>query len=60
MTVREIEKTLKQAGWFEKRAKGGHKHFGHADYGHIITVPQHKGDLKNNTADAILKQAGLK
>jgi predicted RNA binding protein YcfA (HicA-like mRNA interferase family) len=60
MTVREIEKTLKKAGWYEVRTKGGHKHFGHADCGHVVTVPQHKGDLKLKTANSILREAGLK
>ncbi|MDR2090361.1 MAG: type II toxin-antitoxin system HicA family toxin [Clostridiales bacterium] len=60
MTVREIEKTLKKAGWYELRTTGGHKHFAHKDYAHIITVPQHKGDLKTGTANAILKEAELK
>jgi predicted RNA binding protein YcfA (HicA-like mRNA interferase family) len=60
MTVREIEKKLKGAGWYETRTKGGHKHFAHNDYPYIVTVPQHKGDLKKGTADQILKAAGLK
>jgi predicted RNA binding protein YcfA (HicA-like mRNA interferase family) len=60
MTVREIERLLKAAGWYEARTKGGHKHFAHSDYGYIVTVPQHKGDLKIKTANSILKEAGLK
>jgi len=60
MTVREMEKLLKQAGWYEVRQKGGHRHFGHQDKNYVVTVPQHKGDLKVKTANAILKEAGLK
>jgi len=60
MTVREIEKLLTKAGWYEMRSKGGHKHFGHNDYSYVVTVPQHKGDLKVKTANSILKEAGLK
>ena len=60
MTVREIESILKKAGWSEVRTKGGHKHFRHVDYHYVVTVPQHKGDLKIKTANSILKAAGLK
>ena len=52
MTVREIEKMLKKAGWYELRTNGGYKK--------IVTVPQHKGDLKKGTVETILKDAGLK
>lgn len=60
VTVREIEKLLTKAGWYEVRTKGGHKQFGHKNYNNIVTVPQHKGDLKIKTANAILKGAWLK
>jgi predicted RNA binding protein YcfA (HicA-like mRNA interferase family) len=60
MTVRDIEKMLKKAGWYCERTKGGHKHFAHKDYNYVVTVPQHKGDIKTGTANSILKEAGLK
>ena len=60
MTVREIEKLLRKADWYEVRTKGGHKHFGHDDYAYVVTVPQHKGDLKTKTAKSILEEAGIR
>ena len=60
MTVREIEKLMTKAGWYEVRTKGGHKHFGHKNCNYVITVPQHKGDIPKGTANGILKDAGLK
>ncbi|MCL2630415.1 MAG: type II toxin-antitoxin system HicA family toxin [Firmicutes bacterium] len=57
MTVREIEKLLKKAGWYEVRTNGGHKNFRHQEYSDVVTVPQHKGDLKKGTANDILKKA---
>ena len=60
MKVREIERLLKEAGWYEVSQVGSHKQFKHAAKPGKITVPQHKGDLNIKTANAILKQAGFK
>ena len=40
--------------------KGSHKQFVHPQKPGKLTIPQHKGDLKLKTANAILKQAGIK
>ena len=60
MKVREIEKLMRAAGWYEVSQKGGHKHFKHDVYTGKITVSQHRGDVPIGTAEAILKQAKIK
>ena len=60
MTAKDLERVLKKAGWCEIRQTGGHKHFKKDGCSYIITIPQHKGDLKKGTLDGILKTAGLK
>ncbi len=60
MTVREIEKLLSQDGWYTVSQVGSHKQFKHPSKPGKVTVPIHKGDISKGTANAILKQAGLK
>lgn len=60
MTFRELEKLIKQDGWTLKRIQGSHYHYCHPTKKGIITIPNHKGDIKLGLAHAILKQAGLK
>lgn len=45
MRADEIEKIIKEDGWYLKNQKGSH--------------PFHRGDLDKRTAKSILKQAGL-
>lgn len=60
MNVREIDKLLREDGWFPVNQVGSHKHYKHPSKAGKITVPIHKGDLNIKTANTILKQAGLK
>lgn len=60
MTARELEKLILAAGWVHKETKGSHKQFIRPEKPGKLTIPQHKGDLKLKTANAILKQAGIK
>lgn len=61
MTEREILKQLKQTGW---KITEGQRHHLATDNpkfpGKKISIPRHKGDIPKGTAEAILKQAGLK
>lgn len=59
MTVREIEKLMREAGWYPVAQRGSHKFFKHGIYPNKVTVPQHKGDLHIDTVKAIFKQARL-
>lgn len=61
MTEREILSKLKKAGWKIKEGKRHHLATANSQYpGMKIPIPRHKGDIPKGTAEAILKQAGLK
>jgi len=57
MTVKELEKLLKQAG-FQKTEGGNHSLW--IKESKVVPFPRHKGDLGKGLLNAILKQAGLK
>ena len=58
--VRELEKILKDDGWFFVKQVGSHKHFKHPTKKGKATIPVHTGDVDKKTVDSTLKQAGLK
>ena len=61
MTFREVDKLLRDNGWYQVRKKGSHVHYQHKDYPNTVTVPDHGNtDIKKGTLNSILKQAGLK
>ncbi|MDR3337941.1 MAG: type II toxin-antitoxin system HicA family toxin [Treponema sp.] len=60
MTFREIEKVVKDDGWFEVNAEGSHRHYKHLIKPGKVTVPFHHGDIPRRVINSILKQAGLK
>ena len=60
MDSREIIEKLKADGWYEARAKGGHRQFKHPEKPGLVTVPHPKRDLPKGTVRAIYKQAGWK
>jgi predicted RNA binding protein YcfA (HicA-like mRNA interferase family) len=60
MENRLLRKALTDAGW---EIKSGHAHdqATHPDFpGVKIAIPRHRGEVPKGTANAILKQAGLK
>jgi len=59
MKAKEILKLAKQQGFKIIRQKGSHAQLRHSD-GRQTTVPIHGGDIKTGTANAILKDIGLK
>ena len=60
MTVREIQKIVRDDGWQFKNQEGSHMHYTHPTKKGKVTIPNHKGDLGKKTLNSILKQAGLK
>ena len=62
MTARDLERRVLQAGWVEQpgRGRGGHRVYQHPHRPGLVVIPFHRGDLPKGTAEAILKQAGLK
>ena len=61
MDAKELEKILLKDGWVCEAQVGSHMHFKHPTKPGKVTVPFHgHKDLNIKTANAILKQAGLK
>jgi predicted RNA binding protein YcfA (HicA-like mRNA interferase family) len=58
---RNVESLLKKNGWIRKKGtKGGHRQYTHPTLKGKIAIPWHNKDLKQDTLDSILTQAGLK
>ena len=60
MTAQEIEREIKEGGWYYHKTKGSHKHFKHPAKPGKVTIPQHNGDIHPKTIETIRRQAGLK
>ena len=60
MRVRELEKILKEDGWYVVKQVGSHRQYKHPVKSGKVTIPIHSGDLDKGTANSVLKQAGLK
>ncbi len=60
MTFKELDRLLRADGWELKETHGSHFQYTHSIKPGKVTVPNHKGDIPKGTANAILKQAGLK
>jgi len=60
MTEREIKKKLRAAGWMITTGKAHDMATNPNRPGVKIPIPRHKGDIPKGTAEAILKEAGLK
>ena len=59
MTFREIEKMVKDDGWFLVGVNGSHYHYNHAAKLGKVTIPKHPGDIPKRVIHSIMKQAGL-
>ncbi|MDR1175034.1 MAG: type II toxin-antitoxin system HicA family toxin [Treponema sp.] len=60
MTFREIEKLVKEDGWFLDGVNGSHYHYKHDSKAGKVTIPYHSGDIPKRVINSILRQAGLK
>lgn len=60
MKFKELEKLLKEDGWYQVSSRGSHFYYQHPTKVGKVTVPNHSGDIPKGTANSILKQAGLK
>ncbi len=61
MKVREVLKLLKEDGWYQVPARGGHRQFKNAAKPGRVTVSgKLSHDIPSGTLNSILKQAGLK
>jgi len=57
---REVAKRLKTFGFvFDRQASGSHEIWFSSETNRYTTLPNHPGDLPEETLRAILKQAGI-
>lgn len=60
MRFREVDKLLKEDGWYEVKQVGSHHQYRHPVKPGKVTVPEHGGkDINPTTEKLIRKQAGL-
>ena len=60
MTAKQIEKLVKNNGWYLDRQKGSHKIYKHETISGIVVIPFHgKKDLPKGTEQSILKKAEI-
>ena len=59
MKFREVEKILKQDGWYQVKQKGSHHQYKHPTKPGKVTIPEHAGDVNIDTVKSIMRQAGL-
>lgn len=59
MKFREVEKLLKEDGWYQVKQKGSHHQYKHPTKPGKVTIPEHAGDIHMDTVKSILRQAGL-
>lgn len=60
MRFREIEKIVKDDGWYLTDVSGSHYQYRHLTKKGKVTIPNHRGDISQRVVNSILKQAGLK
>jgi predicted RNA binding protein YcfA (HicA-like mRNA interferase family) len=63
MKIRDVIKTVEQAGWQLKRTQGSHRQYQHPDKPEAgtLTIAGHPSkDVPKGLLNAMLKQAGLK
>lgn len=59
MTFREVEKLIKNDGWYLVKIVGSHHQYKHDSKKGKVTIPKHSKDIKPNVLKSIMKQAGL-
>ena len=59
MRFKEVEKLLKDDGWYQVKQKGSHHQYKHPTKPGKVTIPEHPGDIHMDTVKSILRQAGL-
>lgn len=60
MRFREVDKMLKQDGWYEVKKVGSHHQYKHPTKPGKVTVPEHAGrDVDMSIVKSIRRQAGL-
>lgn len=59
MKFKEMEKLLKQNGWYLYKIVGSHYQYKHDTYPGKVTIQRHQKELKKGTVNSICKQAQI-
>ncbi len=59
MRFRELEKKIKQDGWYLVDSSGSHHQYKHPTKKGKVTIPRHTGDVNQRVVKSVLQQAGL-
>ena len=59
ITAEELIRALHRDGWYDVRQRGSHLSLQHPTKANTVTVPRHRGDIRQGTLQAILGQAEL-
>ena len=60
MTFKEVEKIIKENGWYYYKTIGLHYQYKHKTRDGKVTIPRYCKEIKKGTLNSILKQAGIK
>ena len=59
MRFRELEKIIKQDGWYLVDSSGSHYQYKHPAKKGKVTIPKHAGDINIRVAKSVLQHAGI-
>jgi predicted RNA binding protein YcfA (HicA-like mRNA interferase family) len=59
MRFRELEKIIKNDGWYLADSSGSHHQYRHPTKKGKVTIPRHTGDINPIVVKSVLRQAGL-
>lgn len=59
MKFKEMEKLLKENGWYLYKIVGSHYQYKHDTKPGKVTIPRHQKELKKGTVNSIYKQAQI-
>ena len=59
-TPRQMEKIIKEDGWYQVHSVGSHRKYKHNIKKGIVTISFHPGDLNKKTENSIYRQAQIK
>lgn len=60
MRFREVDRMLKDDGWYVSDISGSHYQYKHPTKSGKVSVPNHPGDIPKSIVKSILNQAGMK
>ena len=59
MRFREVDRILKDDGWYVSDISGSHYQYKHPTKSGKVSLPNHSGDIPKSIVKSILKQARL-